>query len=172
MSILKFRNYKIVRSEKVNEKNGVICLVPMFPSWVMVLKLSEKVHFFQFCADFSKNLGLLDQFTCICIWKVSLRTFRNIWKREENYPMTYCFGGIKISKPSFLLSFCWVSIFFGILIIAKISWTVFQTTINHIIFWKSVMKTFICIYVNCFNRLTFLGEASTKLQKNALFWTT
>ena len=44
-----------VRSEKVDEKNGVICLVSMFPSWVMVLKLSKKVHFLQFCADLSEK---------------------------------------------------------------------------------------------------------------------
>ena len=30
-----------VRAEKVDEKNGVICLVSKFPSWVMVFKLSE-----------------------------------------------------------------------------------------------------------------------------------
>ena len=42
--------------KKVDEKNGVICLVFMFPSWVTVLKLSKKVHFFfQFCADISKK---------------------------------------------------------------------------------------------------------------------
>ena len=44
-----------VRVEKVNEKNWVICLVSMFPSWVMVCKLSRKVHLLQFCADLIKN---------------------------------------------------------------------------------------------------------------------
>ena len=44
------------RAEKVAEKNGVICVVIMFPSWVMILKLLKKVHFFQFWADFSKNI--------------------------------------------------------------------------------------------------------------------
>ena len=44
-----------VRTEKVDEKNGIICLVSMFPSWVMVLKLSKKVHFSQFCAGLSQN---------------------------------------------------------------------------------------------------------------------
>ena len=44
-----------VRAEKVDEKNGVICLVSMFPSWVMVFKLSKKGHFLQFCADLSKK---------------------------------------------------------------------------------------------------------------------
>ena len=36
-------------------KNGIISLVPMFPSCVMVLKLSKKVYFFKFCADLSKT---------------------------------------------------------------------------------------------------------------------
>ena len=44
-----------VRSEKVDEKNGVICLVSMFPCWVMVLKLSKKVSFLQFCTDLGKK---------------------------------------------------------------------------------------------------------------------
>ena len=44
-----------VRSEKVDEKNGVTCLVFVFSSWVMVLKLSEKVHFLKFCADLTEK---------------------------------------------------------------------------------------------------------------------
>ena len=49
-----------VRAEKLGEKTGVICLVSMFPSWVMALKLSKKVHFLQFCADLSKKLKFFD----------------------------------------------------------------------------------------------------------------
>ena len=45
-----------VRAEKEDEKNGVICLVSMFPSWVMVRKLSKKLQFLQFGADLSKKL--------------------------------------------------------------------------------------------------------------------
>ena len=44
-----------VRAEKVDDKNGVVCLVSMFPSWVMVCKLSKKVHFLQFSADLLKK---------------------------------------------------------------------------------------------------------------------
>ena len=44
-----------IRTEKVDEKNGVICLLSMFPSWVMAPKLCKKVHFLQFCADLSKK---------------------------------------------------------------------------------------------------------------------
>ena len=66
------------------------------------------------------------------------------------------------------LNFCWISIFCDILI-TDISWTLAQTPINQFIFWKSVMRTFKCIYLNCFNKLKFLAEVSTKLQKTYFF---
>ena len=44
-----------VKTQEVDEKNGVLCLVSFFPSWVMVLKLTKIVHFFQICADLSKK---------------------------------------------------------------------------------------------------------------------
>ena len=78
--------------------------------------------------------------------------------------MTYCFGEISVWSQRILLNFCWVSIFFDILIV-NISWKVAQTPINHSIFWKSVMRTFRCIYVNCFNRLRFLAEVTTNCKK-------
>ena len=130
-----------VKAEKVNEKNGVICLVSMFPFWVMVLKLSKKLQFFlQFFTNLTRNLSLLKQFTH-SISKVSSRTFRKWY---------------------------WVNIFIDILI-GNISWTVAQTSINQIIFWKRLMRTFRFIYVNYFNRLRFLAEISTKLQKMHCF---
>ena len=47
--------FQTAGAEKVDEKNGVICLVSMLSSWVMVLKLPKKVHFLQFCAVCSKK---------------------------------------------------------------------------------------------------------------------
>ena len=44
-----------MRTEKADEKNAVVCLVSVFPSWVMVLKLSKKEHFLKFCAELSKK---------------------------------------------------------------------------------------------------------------------
>ena len=76
--------------------------------------------------------------------------------------MAYYLGEISVWSRRILLNFCWVSIFFDVLIV-NISWTVAQTPINHSIFWKSVMRTFRCIYVNRFKRLRFLTEVSTKL---------
>ena len=43
------------------------------------------------------------------------------------------------------------------------------TSRNLIIFWKTVIRTFRLIYVNCFNRLRFLAEANIKLQKMYFF---
>ena len=44
-----------VRAEKVNEKKWSHLSSSMLPSGVMVLKLSKKVHFLQFCADLSQK---------------------------------------------------------------------------------------------------------------------
>ena len=41
--------------QTLRAEKGAICLVSMFLSWVMVLKLSKKVHFLRFCADLSKK---------------------------------------------------------------------------------------------------------------------
>ena len=46
---------RTVTVKKVDDKNVVICLVSVSPSWVMIYKLSKKVHFLQFCADLSKK---------------------------------------------------------------------------------------------------------------------
>ena len=109
-----------VRSEKVDEKNRVISLVSMFPSWVMVLKLSKKVHFLQFCADRSKKSK---SNKTIYIYASE----RSQYALSENgivyCAMTYYFGDISIWSQKILLNFCWVSIFFDIVIV-NISWTV------------------------------------------------
>ena len=84
------------------------------------------------------------------------------------YAMTSCVEDISIWNWRALLNFCRVSMVFDILI-ANISWTMAQTPIHHIIFWKTVMKIFRFIYVNCFNRLGFLAEVSSKLQKMHVF---
>ena len=44
-----------VRAQKLDAKNGVICLVSFFLSWVMVLKLPKIVHFLEICANVSKK---------------------------------------------------------------------------------------------------------------------
>ena len=87
-----------VRAEKVDEKNGAICLVSMFPSWVMVLKLPE----------FSKKSNSIKS---IYIYASE----RSHYPISENgiayYAITYCFGDISVWSREILLNFCWVSIF-------------------------------------------------------------
>ena len=120
-----------VKVEKVDEKNGIICLYFMFPSWVMILKFSKKVHVFQFCANFSKKFKSIK-----AIYMYASE--RSCYALSENgivyYAMTYCFGDIRIRSQKLLLNFSWVSIFFYIYF-ANISKTVPQIPINHTIFW-------------------------------------
>ena len=51
------------RAEKVDEKNVVICVVFIFSSWVMILKLSKKCIFSILCWPQQKSLCMLKQFT-------------------------------------------------------------------------------------------------------------
>ena len=85
------------RVEKVDEKNGVICLVFMFPSRVMVLKLSKECIFCKFVLTAATNISLLKQFTYMHL------------KGLIYYALTYYFGDIRIW--SWRIFFCWVSIF-------------------------------------------------------------
>ena len=131
----------------------------------MVPKLSKEEHFFEFCADFcKKSKSVKAIYICASEWLC--------YKPWENgivcFAMAYCFGDIRVWSGKILLNLCWFNIFFDILI-ANILQMVFQTPINHTIFWKSVMSSFSCLYVNCFKRLRFLAEVSTKFQKMHFF---
>ena len=79
-----------VRSEKVGRKNEVSCPVPMFPSWVRVLKVSKKVHW---------NVSLCKK--CKSIKDIYIyASERSHYALSENaifyYAMTYCFGNISV----------------------------------------------------------------------------
>ena len=131
----------------------------------MILKLSKKVHFFNFVLTSAKKSKYVK---AIYIYASE----RSCYALSENvivyHAMTSCFEDITVWNRRTLLNSCWVNIVFDNLI-ADISWMVAQTPINHIIFWKTVIRTFRFIYVNCFNRLRFLAEVSTKLQKMHFF---
>ena len=118
-----------VREEKFDEKSRVICLVSMFSL------LSKKVHFLQFCADLSKISNLLKQFTYM--HPKGLVTL--FYKMVLFIMLTYCFRDTRVWRWKILLNFCWVSIFFHILIV-NITWTVVRTSMNHTIFWKRVTR--------------------------------
>ena len=49
-----------VRVEKIDEENGVICLLSMFPSWVIILKLTKKGAFSAILPDFSMKSNLIE----------------------------------------------------------------------------------------------------------------
>ena len=125
-----------VRLVKVDETTGVICLVFMFPSWVMVLKLSKKVYFCDFVLTPAENLSLLEQSTYmhICLWKVSLCTFRK-WYCLLCYDLR--FGDIRVWSEIILLNFCWISIFFYIYLMSSGS-----EPYKPYYFWKECNESF------------------------------
>ena len=131
----------------------------MVKNWgILQTRKSLKSAFFgNFVLTSARNLSLLKQFTYIHLkglvtYFQKMVLFIMLWLTVSEISE---FSEIFLSRR-ILLNFCWVSIFFDILI-ASISWAVAQTPINHSIFWKSAMRTFRCIDVNCFNRLRFLA---------------
>ena len=90
-----------VRSEKVNQKNGVIYLVSMFPSWVMVLTLFKKVHFLQFCANLSKKSTSIK---AIYIYASARSRYALLENGIVYYVMTYCFVDISVWSWRILLN--------------------------------------------------------------------
>ena len=123
------------------------------------------MHSLQFCADISKKSKPIK---AICIYTSKMSPYALSENSTVYYSMTYVLLNLEILWfENEFLNFCWVSIFCDILI-TDISWTLVQTPINQL-FWKGVMRTFRYIYLNCFNKLMFLAEVSTKLQKMHFF---
>ena len=102
------------RAEKLDEKSGVICVVSIFPSWLMILKLSEKVHFLNFVLTSAKNLSILKQFTYMHL-KDLVTHFQKM----------------------LLFTMLWLNVLK--ILVFEIEELILQ---NHIIFWKTVIRTF------------------------------
>ena len=75
----------------------------MLPSWVMVLKLSKKIDFLQFCADLSQKLveeaSVLKQFTYIDL-KVFITVFQKVKCLIGVWATVHEILAIKISKKT------------------------------------------------------------------------
>ena len=128
----------------------------MFPSWVRTLICPKKYIFCTFVLTTARNLSLLKQFTYVNLKVLStLIWFIGVWsttleilaiKITKNMLTQWNSKKSSISKPN-------------------IFETVSHSIINNAIFWNFVRRPFRCIYVDCFNRLNFPAEVSTKLQK-------
>ena len=103
VSIFKFRNeiYKQLERKK-DGKNEVSFLVSMFPSWVMVIKLSKKVNFCNFVMTLARSLSLLKQFTYMHLKGVITHS----QKMVLFIMLTYCFGDITVWSQNF----CYISV--------------------------------------------------------------
>ena len=144
-------------SIKYRWKHGIICLVPIFPSWVIVLKLSKKSTFFcNFVLTVARNLKSVG---AIYIY-ASERSCCALWENGNCllYTMACCFWDIRV----------WNTRIFDILIASILF---FQTPINNKYhFLKEHHENFQMRYLTCFNRLRFRAEVSTKFQKYLTIW--
>ena len=127
----------------------------------MVLKLSKKVLFYNFVLTSARNLSLLKQYKYMHPKDLIMHFQKMV---IIYYATNYCFGDNRVWIRRILLTFCWLSIFFDILI-ASILWVVAQTPYEPHQFLKECYENFQMQYVNYFNRLRFLAEVSIKLQK-------
>ena len=71
----------------------------MFPSRVMVLKLSKKVRFLQFCAYLTKNCKSFK-----ALFMYASERSRYAQNSIVYYAMTYCFGDISVLSRRILLN--------------------------------------------------------------------
>ena len=83
---MNFENFQIqkwisqtVRAQKADEKNGVICLVYLFPSWVVILIVAEIVSLLQFCTDVSKKSNPVDTGRKLNVHKTFRRRPGRFW---------------------------------------------------------------------------------------------
>ena len=75
------------RAQRVDEKNGIICLVIMFTPRIIVIKISKNVIF---SADDSKESVSLGEILK-CIWKISFDSFRKCYGLlDSELPLARC----------------------------------------------------------------------------------
>ena len=77
---LEMKNWNIPmdKTQRVDEKNGVNCLVIIFTSRVMVMKMSKMVHFCIFCWC-QKRISLSLDKIFTGIWKILFSSFRKCY---------------------------------------------------------------------------------------------
>ena len=157
-----------VRSEKVDEKNGVICLVSMFPSWVMVCKLSKKVHFYNFVLTSARNLRLLQQFTYMHL-KVLITLFQKMIWFIGVWATVHEILAIKISKTMLTQQKFNKIFWFQTLISSEVRNETFQM---HICI-KLFLLIFFCWHLTKLKKCTFfwqLWKGTWKLHKRSHFF--
>ena len=120
------------------------------------------MRFCNFMLTSARNISLLKQFTYIHL-KGLVRQFQKMVLFTMLWLTVSGILGFDIKKiVKYLLSqhHLWY---------LNCQCMVAQTPTNHIIFRKSVMRTFKYIQVNCFNWLRFLAKVSTKFLKMYFF---
>ena len=139
------------RNQRVDDKNGVICLVIMFTSWVIVIKMSKMILFCTFCWWQQKlvTFKTLDK-----IFKCKQRTFLS-FSRNWYANISYISRVDIVSQGFLMVHFLeernkiiqvHLNIFPKLWLIFCSQWTIFEITLQVKIFQLRA-KFFKCLFV-------------------------
>ena len=130
-------NIPTERAQRVDEKNGVVCLVIMFTPWVKGIKMQKWLIFCIFWwwqQKISHSLGKIFN----CIWKVLLSSFRKCSKLlDSELPLATC----QSLKIQIFGIFVLTQQFFDISTL-DISQSVTSKPFYHIFFWNNAIRSF------------------------------
>ena len=139
-------------------------------SWVMILKLSKKVYFLQFCADLGQKPKSVKAIYMYISEKYLYRLSENVLVYGSLSHRSWGISNYNIKKDADSAEIYQNSSISNTNIFKTLS----HSIINNTIFWKRLTKPFRCIYVNCFNifnciKLLFFLRSQHKIEKMHFF---
>ena len=132
-------NRSMDRAQRLDEKNGVICLIFIFTFGVTVNAMPKMVHFLHFMLMTARHQSQLGKMFKR-IWKGLFTSFRKYYGLlDSEPPLARCqslkilgFGIFSLSQQFFYIS------------ILSISQEVTSKPVNYTIFWKNTIRSFRC----------------------------
>ena len=129
------------RAQRVHGKNGVVCLVIMFTSRVMVIKMLNIAYFLYFLLMPAQISHSLDNIL-MCIWKILFSSIRKCYGLLDSKLPLARYQPLKIQS---LIIFLLTQKFFDISTF-DIWQTITSNLMNHTIFWKNSKRSFRCTF--------------------------
>ena len=135
-------NIPMDSAQRVDEKNGAICLVIIFTPGVMVIKMSKMAHFLYFQQTTGKNQSQFGQNTCI--WKIFVALSENALE----------FRDLLLTQQFFHIPTLDIS----------------RTVTPKPYYFLTELKKIFQVHLNVFPRLTNFCCHQQKIQKMNHFW--
>ena len=126
------------RAKKVDGKNRVICLVIMFTSWGMVIKMSKMAHFLYFLMMPAKNESWFGQNIYVILFSSLRKCYRLL---DSEQPLAW----YQLWKMHIFFIFLLTQ---QLLYVSTLDISRKKTSkpMNHTIFWKNSKRYFRCTF--------------------------